>query len=112
MLAKHDGEERAARKADELQTERNASAANQPHVPECPVSTLTTVFLMVLGLFDHWHQWFSMVKDQGLKDGMVSMDRHTLTYSTTVLHPSEMAFCSHLTGVLGRDASTNSNLPV
>ena len=37
MLAKHDGEQRAARKADELQNERNASAANQPHVPECPV---------------------------------------------------------------------------
>ena len=36
MVAKHEGEERAARKADQLQTERNAS--NQSQVPECPVS--------------------------------------------------------------------------
>jgi len=40
MLAKHEGE-RAARKAAELQTERNAaprpSATTQPQVPECPV---------------------------------------------------------------------------
>ena len=42
MLAKHEGE-RAARKAAELQTERNAaprtSATTQPKVPECPVSS-------------------------------------------------------------------------
>ena len=41
MVAKHEGEERAAKKADQLQTERNASAANQPQVPECPVSKLS-----------------------------------------------------------------------
>ena len=40
MLAKHEGEERAARKADQLETERNASASNQPQVPECPVGIL------------------------------------------------------------------------
>ena len=33
MLAKHKGKERAARKAEELQTE-----GNQPQAPECPVS--------------------------------------------------------------------------
>ena len=43
MLAKHDGEEREARKAEELQTERNAAAANQPQIPECPVSILSSV---------------------------------------------------------------------
>jgi len=42
MLAKHDGEERvAARKADELQTEKNVSrrpsAPSLPLIPECPV---------------------------------------------------------------------------
>ena len=40
MVAKHEGEERAARKADQLQTERNASASNQPQIPECPVGVL------------------------------------------------------------------------
>ena len=40
MLAKHEGEERAARKADQLQTERSASASNQPQIPECPVGVL------------------------------------------------------------------------
>ena len=43
MLAKHEGEERAARKADELENERNSSlrpsAPSQPQVPECPVSS-------------------------------------------------------------------------
>ena len=48
MLAKHEGEERAARKAEVLQTERNVSprpsapspvsfTTHQPQVPECPV---------------------------------------------------------------------------
>jgi len=38
MLAKHDGEERAAKKAEELKSERNASAPRQlPQIPECPV---------------------------------------------------------------------------
>ena len=45
MLAKHDGEERAARKADELKIERNdslrPSAPSLPQVPECPVGNLT-----------------------------------------------------------------------
>ena len=39
MLAKHEGEERAARKEAELENERNASASNQPQIPECPVSS-------------------------------------------------------------------------
>ena len=42
MLAKHDGEERAAMKAAELETERNSSlrpsAPSHSQVPECPVS--------------------------------------------------------------------------
>merc|ERR1712172_159417 len=37
MLAKHDGEERAAKKAEELKTERNVSAPSLPQIPECPV---------------------------------------------------------------------------
>ena len=37
-------------------------------------------FSMVLGLSNHWFQWFSMVKDHWSNDGMVSMDR-------TGLHP-------------------------
>ena len=32
-------------------------------------------FSMVLGLSNHWFQWFSMVKDHWSNDGMVSMDR-------------------------------------
>ena len=40
MVAKHDGEEREARKADELKTERNASAPSLPQIPECPVSNI------------------------------------------------------------------------
>ena len=45
MVAKHEGEERAARKADQLETERNASAANQPQVPECPVGSLSRFYI-------------------------------------------------------------------
>ena len=37
MLARHEYEESAARKSDELKTERNASTPSQPQVPECPV---------------------------------------------------------------------------
>jgi len=37
MLAKHEVEKKAARKEAELEAERNASASNQPQVPECPV---------------------------------------------------------------------------
>ena len=40
MLAKHNGEEREARKTDELKTERNASAPSLPQIPECPVSSV------------------------------------------------------------------------
>ena len=39
MLAKHEVEKKAARKEAELEAERNASASNQPQVPECPVSS-------------------------------------------------------------------------
>ena len=35
-------------------------------------------FLLVLGSFNHWFQWFSMVRDHWWNDGMVSMDRYTL----------------------------------
>ena len=47
MLAKHESEEEAARKAEELQAERNASAANQPQVPECPVGNITHMLAFV-----------------------------------------------------------------
>ena len=40
MLAKHDGGERAARKADELKSERRSSAPSLPQIPECPVSNI------------------------------------------------------------------------
>ena len=41
MVAKHDEEERAARKAIELEAERNASATSRPHIPECPVGNIS-----------------------------------------------------------------------
>ena len=47
MLAKHESEEEAARKAEELQADRNASAANQPQVPECPVGDNTHILAFV-----------------------------------------------------------------
>ena len=37
-------------------------------------------FSMVLGLSNHWFQWFSMVKDHWSNDGMVSMDRTGLVW--------------------------------
>ena len=40
-------------------------------------------FSMVLGLSNHWFQWFSMVKDHWSNDGMVSMDRTGLVASVT-----------------------------
>ena len=37
-IAKHEGEKRAIRKAEELEAERNApSAPSHPSIPECPV---------------------------------------------------------------------------
>ena len=66
MVAKHDGEEREARKADELKTERNASAPSQlPQIPECPVSDiyLNASLLIVKryndGIF--WINWILVV---------------------------------------------------
>ena len=41
MVAKHDEEERAARRATELEAERNASATSRPHIPECPVGNIS-----------------------------------------------------------------------
>ena len=39
LIAKHEEEKRAARKAEELEAERNAlSAPSHPSIPECPVS--------------------------------------------------------------------------
>merc|ERR1712203_971898 len=37
MVAEHNEEERAARRATELEVERNASATSRPPIPECPV---------------------------------------------------------------------------
>ena len=38
MIAKHEEEKRAIRKAEELEAERNAPAApSHPSIPECPV---------------------------------------------------------------------------
>ena len=42
-------------------------------------------FSMVLGLSNHWFQWFSMVKDHWSNDGMVSMDRTGLVGGATPL---------------------------
>ena len=42
-------------------------------------------FSMVLGLSNHWFQWFSMVKDHWSNDGMVSMDRTGLIMNTSAL---------------------------
>ena len=40
MIAKHNEEERTARKVGELRTERNVtSAPNRPLIPECPVGS-------------------------------------------------------------------------
>ena len=43
-------------------------------------------FSMVLGLSNHWFQWFSMVKDHWSNDGMVSMDRTGLLLILLFLH--------------------------
>jgi len=37
MVAKHDEEETAVRRATELEAERNASSTSRPHIPVCPV---------------------------------------------------------------------------
>ena len=38
LIAKHEEEKRAIRKAEELEAERNApSAPSHPSIPECPV---------------------------------------------------------------------------
>ena len=42
-------------------------------------------FSMVLGLSNHWFQWFSMVKDHWSNDGMVSMDRTGLVHVKTLI---------------------------
>ena len=42
-------------------------------------------FSMVLGSFNHWFQWFSMVMDHWSKDTMVSMYRSPLLPSTNKL---------------------------
>ena len=41
MVAKHDEEETAARRATELEAERNASATSRPHIPVCPVGNIS-----------------------------------------------------------------------
>ena len=41
-------------------------------------------FSMVLGLSNHWFQWFSMVKDHWSNDGMVSMDRTGLIENNNI----------------------------
>ena len=45
MIAKHEEEKRAVRKAEELEAERNApSAQSHPSIPECPVVFQTIYF--------------------------------------------------------------------
>ena len=41
MVAKHDVEETSARKATELEAERNASSTSRPHIPVCPVDNIS-----------------------------------------------------------------------
>ena len=41
MVAKHDVEETSARKATELEAERNASSTSRPHIPVCPVGNIS-----------------------------------------------------------------------
>ena len=41
MVAKHDDEETAARKASELEAERNASSTSRPPIPVCPVGNIS-----------------------------------------------------------------------
>ena len=49
-------------------------------------------FSMVLGLSNHWFQWFSMVKDHWSNDGMVSMDRTGLLLSFASLFTFPVVF--------------------
>ena len=53
-------------------------------------------FSMVLGLSNHWFQWFSMVKDHWSNDGMVSMDRTGLPWCVADSYMRWWsALCSH-----------------
>ena len=51
-------------------------------------------FSMVLGLSNHWFQWFSMVKDHWSNDGMVSMDRTGLQGKEQELEVFQGGKCS------------------
>ena len=58
-------------------------------------------FSMVLGLSNHWFQWFSMVKDHWSNDGMVSMDRTGLNWTMCELS------CAHNNDFLREDQLDN-----
>ena len=86
MVAKHDEEERAARKASELEAERNASATSRPHIPECPVGNISE--FEILRTLPDGRLLFNYISQPCITDR------------------------SPVPGLLGGDDYTNSDLPV
>ena len=51
MVAKHEGEEKAVKKAAELEAERSGAEARRPQIPECPVSFSVLWDILTLHFF-------------------------------------------------------------